>query len=307
MKKTWCYIALSTILVALMVVASVWDLDIAKAVASLGSGEYYTDNIFGMVFEIIGVTPIYIAVIIACIIIFSNAEDMKASTFWKILTCIAGVVMGWYMYYTVVGYIGDHIGNSALNEGIVANLLMGLAGVLTTVGLYLLSQKVNVEVKKKLLTWAFVVLFAAIIGKVLTEVFKGMAGRMRYRAMWVEGDFEAYTPWYEFVGKRKPSAEQVAMGMPSDIYKSFPSGHTSAATMAILFGFVPSILEKKKSTVVLVWIVSIAFPVLVAFSRMVVGAHFLSDVTIGALTTIVGYIVGAILSPMIVKKIQKRN
>lgn len=307
-KKTWLYISLSVLFVALMGIASVWDLDIARAVASLVEGEYYSDNAFGVIFEVIGVAPIYIAVILACIVIFSEADTIKGSLFWKILTVIAGMVMGWYMYSTMVGYIGDHIGNSALNEGVVANILLALAGVLTTGGLYLLSLKLDRSIKRKLLVWAFVVLFAAIIGKVLVEVIKGMAGRMRYRAMWVEGDYAGYTPWYEWVGKRKPTAEQVAMGMPSDIYKSFPSGHTSAAMMSIVFGLIPHALGvQKKSTISWVWILSIAFPVLVALSRMVVGAHFLSDVTIGALTTVVGYVVGLILSPIIVKALKKNN
>ena len=96
------------------------------------------------------------------------------------------------------------------------------------------------------------------------------------------------------------------MGMPSDIYKSFPSGHTSAAAMAIVFGLVPHALGvEKKSTISWVWIASIAFPVLVAVSRMVVGAHFLSDVTIGGLTTVVGYVVGLVLSPIVVKALKR--
>ncbi|MBO5925314.1 MAG: phosphatase PAP2 family protein [Clostridia bacterium] len=307
-RKTWLYISLSVLLVALMAVASVWDLDIARAVASLAEGEYYSDNAFGVVFEVIGVAPIYIAVILACIVIFSEADAIKGSLFWRIITAIAGMVMGWYMYSTIIGYVGDHLGNSALTEGVVANILLALAGIITTGGLYLLSLKVDSSIKRKLLVWAFVVLFAAIIGKVLTEILKGMAGRMRYRAMWAEGDYAGYTPWYEWVGKRKPTAEQVAMGMPSDIYKSFPSGHTSAATMSIVFGLIPHALGvQKKSTISWVWIVSIAFPILVAVSRMVVGAHFLSDVTIGALTTVVGYVVGLVLSPIVVKALTRSS
>ena len=65
---------------------------------------------------------------------------------------------------------------------------------------------------------------------------------------------------------------------------SFPSGHST--TSAALFG---SIAVDTKKTVF--WVLSIALPLLVGFSRMVVGAHYPTDVLFGWLLS-VGVIAG---------------
>lgn len=63
-------------------------------------------------------------------------------------------------------------------------------------------------------------------------------------------------------------------------FKSFPSGHSANASIVMLIALFPF---KKTSTSQKVFIGVAAYTVLVQFSRIMQGAHFLSDVTMGVI------------------------
>lgn len=68
----------------------------------------------------------------------------------------------------------------------------------------------------------------------------------------------------------------------TDAFKSFPSGHTCAAGMTYALIMLPDVLGiRNKGVRALCWIFPVAFTAVVAISRIVVGAHFFSDVLFG--------------------------
>ena len=68
----------------------------------------------------------------------------------------------------------------------------------------------------------------------------------------------------------------------TDACKSFPSGHTCAAGMSYgLIMLADSLGIKSKGKRAALWICPILFTGIVAVSRIVVGAHFFSDVLMG--------------------------
>ena len=71
-------------------------------------------------------------------------------------------------------------------------------------------------------------------------------------------------------------------------FKSFPSGHTSVCAMT-MFGVVlfPFITGKELKRQVLYFYIAMAYTLFVAFTRLLVGAHYLSDVGMGGLITLV--------------------
>lgn len=75
------------------------------------------------------------------------------------------------------------------------------------------------------------------------------------------------------------------MGIVSEEFKSFPSGHAANAAIMILLGSLSLLDEKFKGKKDLLFFIGFGFALVVAFSRIVAGAHFLSDVTIGILIT----------------------
>ena len=84
----------------------------------------------------------------------------------------------------------------------------------------------------------------------------------------------------------------------ADWYKSFPSGHTSAGAMVITLTLIPSIFAKTNTLAkkVITYTVVVLYVIAVAISRIVVGAHFLTDVTFGAMITLGSFILAKILT-----------
>jgi membrane-associated phospholipid phosphatase len=71
-------------------------------------------------------------------------------------------------------------------------------------------------------------------------------------------------------------------------FKSFPSGHTSVCALT-MFGVVllPFIMGKELKHQVVYFYCALAYTVFVAFTRLLVGAHYLSDVGMGGLITLI--------------------
>ncbi len=95
-------------------------------------------------------------------------------------------------------------------------------------------------------------------------------GRERYRNMFP--NLELFTPWF------------LPQGFTANNeFMSFPSGHSANAAMLIWLTLVPRFtsFNKKLCTIIpIIWII------MVPFSRIIMGAHFLSDVTFGVTITL---------------------
>lgn len=70
-------------------------------------------------------------------------------------------------------------------------------------------------------------------------------------------------------------------GVPVDDFKSFPSAHTGNAAVALSFVALGALSERARAKMPFVLALAVAWAAAVALSRIVVGAHFLSDTTVG--------------------------
>ncbi|NHJ85297.1 MAG: phosphatase PAP2 family protein [Asgard group archaeon] len=110
-----------------------------------------------------------------------------------------------------------------------------------------------------------IILLLEIINPLLfVQLFKWLWGRVRFRQL-VNIGFEFYTPWYIPNG-------------PSSVYASFPSGHTAMGWV-----FLPLLIllfkrEKRDFLTYFGTLLIISWGVFVALSRVIIGAHFASDV-----------------------------
>ena len=91
---------------------------------------------------------------------------------------------------------------------------------------------------------------------------------------WIKDSmFFAYTPWYKI-------GEEFVLFSDSN---SFPSGHTAAAAFSMLL---PALAAKMKNGVKLfipAFILGFGYTVAVGITRLVMGAHYLTDVAAGAM------------------------
>ena len=120
---------------------------------------------------------------------------------------------------------------------------------------------------------AVTVLLVAIVASSSIGILKQIWGRRRYYSM--EDPVTQFMVWYI----PHPFAS-------SDFYRSFPSGHTGFASLIL---FMPYLSEMAgiKADIKITGYVSVAWVWAVMYSRIVYGAHFLTDVCFGAIIGLV--------------------
>jgi len=135
----------------------------------------------------------------------------------------------------------------------------------------------------KLLVKRVIGLFAVLLAAYLSlELLKNFFDRPRYRTVVLGYEGVGFEPWYKpFAGADTYMAEY---GLPSSEFRSFPSGHSlfSNLTMCIL----PSlawVFPKLKDKQLHLFLGGLVFSLIIMFTRMILGAHYLSDVSAGAM------------------------
>ena len=281
---------------ALLLIATFYDLEISRLLTRgvLAPGEYDTNNAFGAFFEIIGDSPVEILLAFSIDILFVYAFRLCTKAKRIILMTVAGafsVVPGYVFCLIVFNRIKPHIlygSDAQLTSGAFLHLTFLFFGVLFAVLGILAVNNFSDDSLKVLVRFAVAtIVFAAVSTIAINLGFKDAFGRLRYRAMNVNpGDpltgFPAYSRWYELKGHSVSNELMMSVFGHTDANKSFPSGHTGAAgTSYALIMLNATLKPEKKSVRALFWLIPIAFTGLVAVSRIVVGAHFMSDVLMG--------------------------
>ena len=212
---------------------------------------------------------------------------------WKeilaILLLVAGTAAYFVMFDDAVKYALQHIGPEAelfRKAAFLKGISMFFAGLMTFFATFAI-RNYSEESVGKLVMFAVAVLCVAAVSNGIIAAVKEPVGRMRYRAMNCEGGatiggFDNFTRWYVVNGQHIPKEEMKALFGTTDALKSFPSGHTcSAGTVYCLLMLLDVFAVKSKGKRAVCWIAAIAYTGMVAVSRIIVGAHFFSDVLMG--------------------------
>lgn len=169
----------------------------------------------------------------------------------KIILIFPIIVSMYAAYQNVHGYIQDKL------MLVITSLLMGS---MMFVLLYIFSTK---QAKSK--HYETLLVFAIIV--LVIHAIKLIDGRIRFRDFQDIITYTQYTPWYQF-NFLQPG-------------NSFPSGHTSTMYVIVLLLNIYNVHSKtiRYSAYILVF--------LMALSRIVIGAHFLSDTMMALIIAIV--------------------
>lgn len=121
---------------------------------------------------------------------------------------------------------------------------------------------------------AIAILLIMILSMVSVDVIKIVWGRVRFRAM--QDNLDVYTNWYIINGNRFASL------IPSlEERKSFPSGHSMWSAVLLSISMLPLAHPRWYRYEYRVVIGSLVLAIIIMVSRMLQGAHFLSDVCFG--------------------------
>lgn len=303
-KKTIVSIVLFVVIfAALLTTATFTDLQVSHILTSkaLADHTYITNDTFGAMFEAVGSVPTYFMLSFAFEILFwavvrKNKEGKALSYVVSFGLAVAAVVTNFILLNDSFNYVLKHIyltdDSGAFTTG---GYLIGIELFLALLFAFFEILAVNNfsdESISKLVNFAFAVIIAAAIATIFIEVIKKPIGRIRYRAMNLDPEneihgFSAFARWFEINGSKwkelyPDHASKLAEFGSTDAFKSCPSGHTNAAgSTYYLIMLICALGIEKKWKKVLLWVFPIVFTGVVAVSRIVVGAHFFSDVLIG--------------------------
>ena len=277
MNKTRLFLyPLLGVFIITLIIGSFFDYEISHSLFS-------NKDTFGLVISVLGTIPGYgmFAFIGGGAVALAIHRDYK--TWIKVILYVLAVAcLGSATYFSGKEFFGPN-GFTDIAPVFVGYLIAFpvMAGV-TTLG-YFMCRKSEHEYLWLFLLIMLIALIIALVPGV--TLIKSIFHRPRFRS--VETIGLEFHPWYE-----ASKDYQLYPDTLKEEFKSFPSGHSATAmAFPVMAIFLPYINKDYKKYVLPCYIAGLAWALLVMFARILVGAHYLSDVSMGAILTITMMIV----------------
>ena len=217
--------------------------------------------------------------------LFSQAVNLPKENKKRTLYIVLVIVTGLVALLICGGSVLDinNLGGifPVVQRNVPQMIIMLIAGLLpiSAIGYMSCKKRTDALLAKHLL----LVLTAMTVSFFLYELVKMGLPRPRYRLIAKGHEGIVFHKWYDPV---KNKAELIAKhGINKDDFKSFPSGHTSNSIMNLtLFPARGLVYPKLKDRSMLLLVMGLCVGIAVLLSIMVLGAHFLSDVSCGGFT-----------------------
>lgn len=259
---------LGSFLLLCMIVGTFFDYQISEIL-------FNPQSFFGMLFASYGQLPAMLCFSVSGLLLFK----IKKSNWLSSLLCISGFVV--LTSFAVLGITLDpmlYIPNMSLG----ISLLIAICIVILTDGLI---WKYSASADRKQIKVFILILLGTILTEIiLINIIKIPWARPRMRMLAVQPQ-AAFQPWWVIGCEMKELL--ISLGVAAEEFKSFPSGHSGNAACAMLLCVLPLISQKCRGKETLLFMIGAGFMLIVAFSRLIMGAHFLSDVTVGMSITFI--------------------
>lgn len=272
-------LVLLALLVTAWLVGSCFDQSISHELA-------VKTNAFGRFFAAYGAAPAFLAAVVAGALLvqfggwgqFPPGSDSARPTQRKAVRASLTVI-GVALTAVALGcliVVPAHYWELPLwGRTVVALILVGAT--------WWATRWVAAEADPRLALRVALILIAVVIAEMLVvTLLKVGWDRPRPRlALWGEGQF---APWW--APGIESEADLLAGGVPSDEFKSLPSAHTANAAVAMALPLL-SLLRPTWARLapLLLWIGAL-WTAAVALSRVVLGAHYVTDTALGAALTL---------------------
>lgn len=291
----------SVVFLALLTVATFFDLQINLAI---GNG----NSVFGQFFSYLGDSFAWIALPISGLILYQAVK--KTNKYYKLLKALF-LILTFAGFYLVTNYLFGKFASEIKLEIIYVILFAAIGTFFAVFG----TNKIDKDLMEKLVIFAVFMLICVAVSQGVITLLKYVWARQRFRNLEggniIGGDTSGFTPWYKPSFGRHDEAlfySDTFGAEDEDAYKSFPSGHTASAAITFVIVMLPELFEKLKKHKVWFYIVPSVITALVAISRLVNRAHYLSDVVMAAAITVTLIFLIKYFVFMIYEKIRlKRN
>ena len=255
--------AIAAILAFCLLVGSFFDYQISSAL-------FNSSSLFGRFIEAAGELPFELTASIAGVMLVRAVRPDSRGSKWL-------AVLGILVNVGLAGY--EIIGSLRVGGKLIAVQLV-LTFVLVIVANLIVYRLTRTTEPDELTRWALMVLAVWIAQAIiLNAIVKPLWSRPRMRVIEVTPGLN-FQPWW-VIGNPDKWA-YIAAGVIKDGFKSFASGHTAHAAIGLMLAGLPTVAFKEKPSRrrVVFWTAAVV-AALVAFGRIVIGAHFLSDVSCG--------------------------
>lgn len=272
-------------LLAMMVIGSFLDYQISLTL-------YNPENIFGIVLASFGEMPAALGFVCGGTMLVKgrNRTNQFIGFIQVILGCLC-LLSGTAMACITPG--------AYMNCSTVISVIIGivLAGI-TLLGTVQITENAERSTLIRMASTFLIVIFLDIL---IVNLIKIPWGRARMRLVAV--DERAYfMPWWQAGSQLKD--QLTALGVASEEFKSFPSGHTANASSIFLITTLPFLIPSLKDRQNTLFVTAFVWTCLVAVSRIIMGAHYLTDTTVGFA---VGFTVFVIVKYLFLKRGKKQN
>ena len=242
---------------------SFFDYQISSALFNIGS-------MYGRFIEAAGELPFELTASVAGVMLVRSARPDSKTSKWL---AALGVLIN-------VGLAGYEIVSSLKVGGKLIAVQLVLTFVLVIAANLIVYRLTCTTEPDELTRWALMVLAVWVAQAIiLNVVVKPLWSRPRMRVIEVTQGLD-FQPWWVIGNPDKWAF--IAAGVIKDGFKSFASGHTAHAAIGLMLAGLPAAAFKEKPSRrrVAFWAAAVV-AAFVAFGRIVIGAHFLSDVSCG--------------------------
>lgn len=286
----------------------VWLIPVFLSVIGILIGTFYdkaiSDNIvnvnsgFGGFFETVGESFAYGIIAIGGMLSFLGLFPRE-----KAIHKILGLILLIASLSIAIWHLGSSMVKNQDNYGLTFDTATayGLATLLMVIYAFLAVFFFDHHDLDLTLKYGLIILICMLVQFALMTLLKKIGCRPRYRFL-IDGTRNmegiVFRSWYEF----RPFQYH------GDYFKSWPSGHTATATTTILLAVLSPIYRFHwKGDNYTFYVLGLVYTLIVAFSRILCGAHFLSDVSFALFITSLEILLVLVVSEKMKKKVQKAN
>ena len=288
-KKRHLIIVIGILLVGL-IIGSFFDLQINQAIFS-------KDNMFCLIMASFGTYPCYASLAFIAGGLFATGfkrKDMHIAL--QIFTWVASIVA-----FGISVYLGskDFPSANGFNDKELKIPSLFIAALIFAGAAFLGFSVCSKGDKQKLWGVLLVMLVIFTVGLLpVSYLIKLVIHRPRYRLL-VESELVPFHNWWEtckyyknYLDPNNPTYVNDVL-ITKEEFKSFPSGHSgSAAVMMMILPYLSHFFKKLKGKETLLFYIGFAWMIFMMFTRMLCGAHYLSDTCMGALLIMAVYLIG---------------